>query len=101
METPKNEAGQLTEEIMRIFWAEGQGLRNVLSTAQYNRVYEHVYAVLQRADEYRRALAAQPEKPAEPCPMSPLERLRCAALIKGNPCEGCPEVTKPPAGREG
>jgi hypothetical protein len=46
METPKNEAGQLTEEIMRIFWAEGQGLRNVLSTAQYNRVYEHVYAVL-------------------------------------------------------
>lgn len=43
METPKTQAGRITEEIMRIFWDEVP-----LETAQYNKVYSHVLATLDK-----------------------------------------------------
>ncbi len=48
MNTPNNKAGWLTEKIMMAFY--GYGIDSVveLSTAEYNRVYEHVYAILSK-----------------------------------------------------
>jgi hypothetical protein len=43
METPNNDAGKLTERIMRIFWTDGI---IPLPVAQYNKAYSHVYNVL-------------------------------------------------------
>ena len=46
MQTPNNEAGKLTEEIMRAFSLHSKEGILALDTALYNKVYSHVYKTL-------------------------------------------------------
>lgn len=43
METPKNKAGKITEEIMRFFY-KNEDVK--LETRIYNKIYSHVYQTL-------------------------------------------------------
>jgi len=48
VETPDNEAGRETEQVMA---AITEGQRGLYSTEKYNRCYEAVYALLSEIDE--------------------------------------------------
>lgn len=47
METPNTKAGQLTEQIMAIFW-NSTSPPVKLTTEQYNKVYSHVLDTLDK-----------------------------------------------------
>lgn len=47
METPNTKAGEVTEEIMLLFWRSPEQPVQ-LTTAQYNQVYSHVLKTLEK-----------------------------------------------------
>ena len=51
METPKTKAGRLTEQIMTAFSRHSEQAIVPLETPEYNRVYEHVFKVLQTDED--------------------------------------------------
>ena len=53
MDTPKDRAGEITEQIMVIFWPfqdyEIKAMGQVrLQEGEYNRVFSHVYEILKK-----------------------------------------------------